>query len=106
MEVISQGYRNVYDCDVAVTNLRFDKPKNNLELGAPERFLAADEFINRFDIETQALELIANRNVVTPEYKTEQTYYDDARTLLFEALTASLPTSPRSGHASGSQNVE
>lgn len=54
-----------------------------------EPLITADKFVNRHDIETQAHELIAQRLHIETSYKTNKTYLDDARTLLFEALTAS-----------------
>lgn len=49
----------------------------------------ADELIDRALIERQANLLIANRSEIEISYKTQKTYLNDARTLLFEALTAS-----------------
>ncbi len=60
------------------------------ELAAPsEQLVSADRMIDRHEIEVMAHELIANRNRIETTYKSPKTYQDDARTLLFEALTAS-----------------
>lgn len=56
----------------------------------PEAALqSADCYIDRTLIESQAHELIAGRDRLAVEYKTKETYRNDARTALFEALTAS-----------------
>lgn len=55
-----------------------------------DKLFSPDNFgIDRLSIEWQARELIENRLSIIDQYKTEKTYTDDARTLLFEALTAS-----------------
>lgn len=54
-----------------------------------EVLTTVNEAIDRNSIEDQAHELIQSRSRIEAGYKTNQTYLDDARTLLFEALTAS-----------------
>ena len=55
-----------------------------------DKLFSPDNYgIDRLSIEWQAHELIENRSSIVEQYKTEKTYTDDARTLLFEALTAS-----------------
>ena len=51
--------------------------------------LSANLYIDRFEIERQASEIIATKSQNHNSYKTNKTYRDDARTALFEALTAS-----------------
>lgn len=55
---------------------------------------SADRYVDRAEVEAQAYELIANREHIVAEYKTGQTYQDDARTAVFEALTAEGHLSP------------
>ncbi len=50
---------------------------------------SVDEYVDREAIEAYASDLIMNRAQIQREYKTTKTYHDDARTALFEALTAS-----------------
>lgn len=68
---------------------RFMEITSNNEVHKPSDLEATDNIIDRSMIERQANELIDNRKLVETEYKNEKTYIDDARTLLFEALTAS-----------------
>lgn len=49
----------------------------------------ADRYVDRSFVEAVAHQLISDRCGVETEYKTEKTYHDDARTTLFESLTAS-----------------
>lgn len=55
---------------------------------------SADRYVDRAEVEVQAHELIASREHIVAEYKTGQAYQDDARTALFEALTAEGHLSP------------
>lgn len=50
---------------------------------------SADRHVDRAATETRAYDLIVSRNLIEQAYKTDFTYQNDARTLLFEALTAS-----------------
>lgn len=59
----------------------------NFELVEP--LIGADDLFDRVQIERQARELIENHTRIETSYKSHKTYLDDARTLLFEALTAS-----------------
>jgi hypothetical protein len=54
-----------------------------------DSLIPVSEYVDRTNIESKALFLIAHRGEVLDTYKTPETYYNDARTLLFEALTAS-----------------
>ncbi len=49
---------------------------------------SADSVVDRECIEAHAAELLANHDCIEVGYKNSQTYHDDARTALFEALTA------------------
>lgn len=62
---------------------------NEYEFISEDHLRAASELFDRTAIEEKAQYLIANKGKVSAEYKTAKTYHDDARTLLFEALTAS-----------------
>ncbi|MFO0971657.1 MAG: hypothetical protein U0520_04925 [Candidatus Saccharimonadales bacterium] len=65
----------------------FAEIAENLELAEP--IIGADDLVDRVQIEQQARELIENHAQIETSYKSHKTYLDDARTLLFEALTAS-----------------
>ena len=69
---------------------RFTQPSGVYESEYSVESLAPiSEYIDRANIESKALYLISHRSEVLDNYKTPETYYNDARTLLFEALTAS-----------------
>lgn len=70
------------------SELAFEYTNEQSLLHNPELY-KADTLVDRQAVERQAQELIDARSSVETEYKTEQTYLNDARTLLFEALTAS-----------------
>ncbi len=61
----------------------------SLEVLKDTHLWSTDTIVNRSEIEQQATYLLANRGDIEMNYKTEQTYRADARTALFEALTAS-----------------
>lgn len=63
--------------------------QDEVVLRSSSEVLHADKLVNRFEIEREAAELIATKSQNLNGYKTPKTYHDDARTALFEALTAS-----------------
>lgn len=89
MEGVKERHWLGIDGSSSEVNEVFEVLTNPLEHKLNSEFTHADDVVDRLAIETQAAELIANKHRTAPEYKTAQTYYDDARTLLFEALTAS-----------------
>ncbi|MBP9738349.1 hypothetical protein KBD20_01535 [Candidatus Saccharibacteria bacterium] len=50
---------------------------------------SSDGVVNREQVELYAADLLYNHSTIESGYKNSQTYHDDARTALFEALTAS-----------------
>lgn len=62
--------------------------KKNPESVHSFELLSADELVDRQLIENHAKELIATRSLVESNYKSDDTYLNDSRTLIFEALTA------------------
>lgn len=62
---------------------------SNFETLHQEELLSADCIVHRENIEARAQEIIAARDRIETQYKNKNTYRDDSRTLLFEALTAS-----------------
>lgn len=56
---------------------------------AEDQLFSAEGYIDRKKIEAQAQYLIEHRAEISEAYKSQTTYRDDARTLLFEALRAS-----------------
>lgn len=62
---------------------------NTEQCPVASELFSADRYVDRAMVEEAARQLLAERTDVGFEYKTAQTYVDDARTALFEALTAS-----------------
>lgn len=59
------------------------------ELFIDHELNSADLLVDRSAVEVQAWQLLSQNHTLEIGYKTEKTYYADARTALFEALTAS-----------------